>query len=77
MFIKVTIFGTHPADVKREEETKKKGRCVNSIASALDEENFDKFKVPNTREGVADEFVIDYYHCRIIDIQGLISIILQ
>ena len=29
------------------------------------------------REGVADEFVIDYYHCRIIDIQGLISIILQ
>ena len=30
-----------------------------------------------SREGVADEFVIDYYHCRIIDIQGLISIILQ
>ena len=30
-----------------------------------------------TREGVADKFVIDYYHCRIIDIQGLISIILQ
>ena len=30
-----------------------------------------------TREGVADGFVIDYYHCRINDIQGLISLIVQ
>ena len=32
---------------------------------------------PQCREGVADKFVIDYSHCRISDIQGLISLILQ
>ncbi len=27
------------------------------------------------REGVADKFVIDYFHCRFSGIQGLISLI--
>ena len=34
-------------------------------------------EIDTFREGVADKFVIDYYHCRINDIQGLISLIVQ
>ena len=51
--------------------------CQTLLKSAALQHKASLVKTAVPREGVADEFVIDYYHCRIIDIQGLISIILQ